>query len=279
MERKEKRNVLKGDSPDHPHAYTNFYFKMECKVPEEDLYSHTELVAVSPLTSQSVESLPSVDPAAAVESWLANLHQGEGQEYRSEQYDNLGEQYDTPCEQYDTPYTTPSTQGLVRTMFPDIFIRTTPPAAEPVYQNIPTMLGNNKNVKSPTCESKTSPNTIHTTPGHCNKSPCLADKHYACTDILKLHNLKPKKLQSKFAKSEEIIKSYSTPTTSPRSSTSQCNTKQDHKRMNSVDSGLDSDFSQSFNYKLNFFNNNGFSGSFDNIIENSSHLQNVRVSV
>ena len=194
IERKEKRRVLIRDSPDHPHAYTNFYFKMECKVPEEDLYSHTELVAVSPLTSQSVESLPSVDPASAVESWLANLHQGEGQEYRSEHYANPGEQYDTLGEHYDTPYTTPSTQGLARTMFPDIFIRTTPPAAEPVYQNIPTMLANNKKGNSPTSENKTSPKTIHTTHGHCMKSPCLADKHYACTDILRPHNLKLKNL-------------------------------------------------------------------------------------
>merc|ERR1712217_915195 len=166
-ERKEKRRVLTGDSPDHPHAYTNFYFKMECKVPEEDPYSHTELVALPPLTSKSVESLPSIDPASAVECWLANLHQVEG-------HDNRNDQYDTPSEQYDTPYTTPPSQNLARTMMPNIFIRTTHSTPEPVYENIP-----NKALSKD--KSQTTNNKVHTNSHHCMKSPCLADMHYACT--------------------------------------------------------------------------------------------------
>merc|ERR1712130_803684 len=277
---------------------------MECKVNDDDpcYQSHTDLVPmapksvpiclqsvpispksvpissqsvpISPLTSQSVSSLPSINPVSAVESWLATLDQWECSDTSSVEYDTP----DTSTVEYDTPYS----ETLTSTRIPGIFIRT---ITEPVYQNLTQ--SNKSGSKAMTSESRrtspTTPNVVNT-PTNCTKNTCIADKHYACTDILKLHNLNTttNKLNSKFAKSEEIIKSYSTPSTSPRSSSLHYSKPQEHKRMCSVDSGLASDVSvaRSFQDKLNFFNTNRFSGSgsIENVINSTSHIRNERPS-
>ena len=289
LSKKEKSAVLKGE--DHVHAYANFYFRMEEKNLQEEEQVQKELIDlgennkqsqssfISALTASSLESLPDSTIFSPVECWLESLEKLPDHDHE-DTFENISEVYDTPYKE-----TVNNAPRFTQTHFLNIFIKTELPPPKLRYENLPSK-PSSLNQSIPLTPLPTKLNNTKITQSSCTKANCASDIHYACTDILKLYNLEQKRniTLSKFAKSDDIIRSYSTPSTSPRSNPSHSvssNARHSitnlHSRFTSVDSGLASDISadKSIQNRTSSFNTSKSSSNLYDDIENSSHWQGI----
>ena len=265
LEKKEKKLSRPGlEESDHVHAYTNFYFrteeKMEDKEKELNHVNNHEMdhfddkpkklasTVLPELTASSLKSLPEDSKYSTVETWLDSLEEDPvDYEYT---FENISDAlYDTPYKANDK-----AVPFLTETQFLNIFILQDLPPHELHYANLPNKPSKPRPTKpiNPYHTKPSNPQPTKPKPNSCIHEDGTGDSHYACVDVTNIHISERNRNRnlSKFAKSDQIIKSYSTLSSSPcstpsptASNISRPVSKHIHSRFTSVDSGLVSDIS------------------------------------